>query len=863
MRRLILTLGFLSLAVGLCAGNTPFPFQGNESYEGKLKTPEQFFGVPLGSRFTSHSEVLRYCRYLAETSPRVQLFSYGVSGEGRELIYLIISETEHIKNLESIRERQSRLADPRLLESSKGEVSEEFLAQLPVIVWLSYNVHGNEASGTEAALRTAYQLSDGSDLATVSIRSNVVTILDPLLNPDGRERYRTWYHQVAAPGGNPDPNAREHAELWPGGRTNHYYFDLNRDWSWLSQPETRARIPEYLRWQPLVHVDFHEMSPESTYFFFPAEKPINTNFPEHTLRWGKIFGRANAHAFDRFGWLYYTAESFDLFYPGYGDTWPSLHGAIGMTYEQAGGPRAGLTYRRRNGEILTLTQRLHHHFVSGMATLLCAAEHKTDLQRSFHDFRRSATMAGGEVREYVFPAGQGERLRRFAQLLLDQGIEVESTQREAVAESLQDYHGERKEVVKLPAGSLVVSLAQPAGRLAKALLEPEAEVTENRFYDVSAWSLPFAMGLKGYFTSQSLAVERVPLRKVPETPGSVAGKARYTYLLPWDGLPAVRALIHLQSQGIRTRLIPKPIAVAGNKLARGVLQVPVGGAQATVHEAVQGAAAAAHVQFLAVNSGWTEDGIDLGSELVLDLVPPRIALATGPGVSSTSCGAIWFLLERELEIPFTSFGLERLARLELDRFNVLILPNGSGYRRQLNEKVRQRLKAWVQEGGVLIAIGGGAFALTKEQTGFTEISEKPAETKNDEEKKDPVRRKIEELRQQRRERQVPGNIFRIDLDEDHPLAFGLPQYVFVFMGGTRSFAVSESERDVGAFTDDPAVSGYISEENIEKVRRRVYLAEEAQGRGRVILFSGDPNFRLFWHGLTPLFLNAVFLRCSY
>ncbi len=860
-----LRLAFLAIVASTVLGTSAvragdFPIWGNETYDDAIQTPSEFFGIELGSRFTPHHDVLRYAHYVAGESPRAQFQSYGRTAEGRELFYLVISDAANLGRLDDIVADQKRLADSRLV-ADDAELS-ALIARQPAIAWMSYNVHGNEASATEAALRTIYQLVDGSDAATTAIRKDTVVILDPLLNPDGRERYLSWYHQVAVPGGDPNPRSREHDEPWPGGRSNHYYFDLNRDWSWLSQIETRSRAPHYLKWQPLVHGDFHEMSPESSYFFFPAEEPINKNFTEHTLRWGKTFGRANADAFDRYGWLYYTEESFDLFYPGYGDSWPSLHGAIGMTYEQGGGPRAGTQYRRRDGSILTLHDRLHHHVVSSMATLECTAREKAALQKSFFEFRKGAVEGTSKsVTEYVFPPDQGYRLDSLVSVLRGQGIELEQTSKEYVAESLTDHFGRSHDLVRLPAGTVIVPLTQPAGRLAKALLEPDAEVSENRFYDISAWSLPFSMGLKAFASGNRVEVDRQPMPATIAREGVVDREARFSYLLPWDGVPAARALHALQSSGIRARLVPEKIRIGGETYANGCLQVPVRGNK-NVHEAVARVAKQVGVRFRAVDSGMSEEGIDLGSDKVLDLAQPKVAVASGSGVSSGGFGAIWYLFERDLEIPFTAFDLESFDRLDLPSYNVLVLPSGSGYGKYFSGERAAGLKAWVRNGGVLIAVGRAAFALTKEESGFTSVSRKVSDDPK-KEAEAQVRRKIRELRAQRRVRQVPGNIFRVDLDADHPLALGLPSEVFVYMGGTDSFAVSGTASDVGAFPEDPAISGYITKESELKVSKRIYLAEESFGRGRVILFADDPNFRLFWRGLTRLFLNSVFLRTRY
>ncbi len=856
----IAVCGFSSAGGARLQAQVEFPYRHDEVYAGQLKSPGDFFGRPLGSRFTPHHEVWRYCQYVAETSPRATLVSYGRSAGGRELFYLVIGSEVHLKDLENIRSNQLRLADPRRVSP---ETLESLLLEQPAVCWFSYNVHGNESSCTEAALRTIYELVDGESPAIQTIREEVVLILDPLLNPDGRERYLNWYHQVAQEGGNPDPAAREHREPWPGGRSNHYYFDLNRDWAWQSQIETQQRLVHYLRWQPLVHGDFHEMSADSHYFFFPAEEPINLNFPEHTRRWGNLFGESNAAAFDRFGWLYFTEEAYDLFYPGYGDSWPSLHGAIGMTYEQGGGSRAGLQYRRRHGEILTLRDRLHHHHVAALATLETVARKRQELERSYFEFRKSALELPktSGVAEYIVPPGQGYLGRSLIDLLLKQGVEIERTTEEVRVESLFDYFGVDQEDVRLPAGSWIVSLEQPASRLAKALLEPRAEVPLVRFYDISAWSLPFALGLECYYSKSPVLVGRAPVKEVTPDAGELEGDGRYGYLLPWSGLPSARALSQLHRAGIQVRLVPERIRIDRRTYRSGVVLIPRYGNPEDLEEKLEQIARESRVTIRGIPTGRTEEGIDLGSDKTVALAPPQIAVATGEGVASNSYGPIWFLLEQKLKEPFTAFDLDDFDRLELERYRVLVFPEGRGFRRALDEKARTRLKNWIEKGGVLIAIGRSAAEISQGRLGLTRF--KVAESTKSPEEEKKKRRKIAEIRRDRRLEVAPGAIYKVDLDLDHPLAMGMPAVVYAIVQGTNSFALSGDIGDVGAFTEKPAVSGYVSEENEAKLARRLYLAEERQGRGAIILFADDPNFRLFWRRLEGLFLNALYLRCEY
>lgn len=861
MLKLLLSIWCL-LGVGsvpLSAGDTPFPYSGNDTFEGKVPSPGQWSGIPLGDRFTPHHDVVAYCRQVAALSPRVLIQEYGRSVEGRELVLVMISTESNIARLDEIRVAQQLLADPRRLAEREELDLDTLLEDLPAVVWLSYNVHGDESSATEAALATIHQLADGSDPKMRQIREDCLVIIDPLLNPDGRERYLQWYHQVQARPANPDPAAREHDPPSPSGRSNHYLFDLNRDWAWQSQPETRARIEQYLRWQPLVHVDFHEMSPESTYFFFPPEKPINANIPQDRVEWSEVFGLSNAGAFDRFGWKYYTAEQFDLFYPAYGDSWPTLNGSIGMTYEQAGGGGAGLAYRRRNGTILTLSERLHHHHVAGLATADCAARNRLRLQQDFFAFREGAIHAGrsSELAQFIIPPGGGDRRRSLLKLLQVQGIELVETMDEVVVEGLVHHDGTEMEILKLAPGTVIVPLDQPQGRLARALMEPNAKAEEAYFYDVAAWSLPMAFGVDTYLASQPVDGILVPIGELEAQVGRVEQRAGVAYLHRWEGVPSARALRALQEAGEQVDLVTKKIELQGKEYPAGTLVVWI--SSEDTHETVSRVALETGTVFYGTSSGWTDVGPDLGSGSFPQLAHANIAVLGPSSVSSTSYGAVWSFLEQEVGISFTSISAGDFGR-NLDRFDVLVIP--SGFRGSaMGERSKEALADWVRGGGVVLALGSSAFQCGESGLGLVSHEVRKAPEK---EKSEPKRRTRADLREERRLQQVPGNIVQFDLDPDHPIAFGQSTRIHGFIGSVRIFDLKGDAGDVGVLAgENPVVSGFISEENQKALAGGVWLVEERMGRGKVVLFAGDPLFRSFWRGTADLFLNALLLLANH
>ena len=833
-----------------------FEYRSDDAYEGQVATAGEFFGIPLGERFTPHRDVMDYCRMLAEKSPRVVLQKYGESVEGRDLVLMLISSEENISRWEEIRQAQMLLADPVQLQRQKNGDLEAILPNLPAVVWLSYNVHGDESSATEAALATMHQLVDGAGERWQSIRENTLVVVDPLLNPDGRERYLQWYNSVRAHPADPDPLAREHSPPSPSGRTNHYYFDLNRDWAWQSQPETRQRIVEYLRWQPLVHVDFHEMSPNSTYFFFPPEEPFNANIPQDRISWSETFGKSNAVAFDRFGWKYYTGEQFDLFYPAYGDSWPTLNGAIGMTYEQAGGGRAGLTYRKSNGEILTLVDRLHHQHVAGLATVECASDHREKLQRDFYSFREQTIFAGrtGDVSQFILPPAEDDHRRQaLVDLLRRQGIQMVVTMDEVVTEGLLDRFGKAVGVRKLPAGTIVVPMDQAQGRLAMTLLERDAKVGEAYFYDVAAWSLPLTYGVETLVAKDPINGILIPSGASPQPEGRVEGSGSLAFLHRWTGMPSAKALRQLQDRGQSVDLVTDDIEIQGHSYPAGTLVVRV--KDEGTQKAVQEVAAATGTFFRGTDSGWTDVGPDLGSDRFPTLAHARIAVLGPDAASSYGYGAVWSFLEQEMQIPFTAISESGLRR-GLDDFDVLVIPSGVSSS-VMGESTRESLRNWVRSGGICIALGSSALRVSG-KNGL--VSRDLLDNQESSKEEDPQPKTRTEIREEQRKDQVPGNIVALDMDREHPLGYGLPERIYGYISGTRVFEVEGDGQDVAVLPGkSPVVSGFISDLNQRRLAGGVWLASERSGRGQVVLFVGDPLFRSFWRQTSEVFLNALLL----
>lgn len=849
--------------------------------DARFPSPDRFLGYPLGARFTAQPRVVDYLRALANAAPDRALWeSYGETYEGRVLGTLTIASAANRARLEAIRADMNRLADPTVTDEAAAR---ELARRLPVVVWLSYNVHGNEASPSEAAMAAAYEILAGRDAA--ALLDSAIVILDPCINPDGHDRYVNWINGVQGRLPDANPDSREHDEPWPGGRYNHYLFDLNRDWAWQTQAETRQRVAAYLRWRPQVHVDFHEMYYNSTYFFFPPARPVNGNLPAQVERWFEVFGQGNAAAFDARGWRFYKGEEFDLYYPGYGDSWPTFQGATGMTYEMAGHSRGGTMINRRDGTTLTLRERVRKHLMTSLATLRTARENRARRLLDYYDFFADGVRGRlqGPATYLVPPGNDPTRSAEMVNLLLASGARVEQAEEPLKVSDLRDDAGERVRR-DLPAGTYVIPMRQPMRALVNALLEPEAALPETLFYDITAWSLPTAYGVETLWTDAAPQGRTTPLTRVRPPLGGLDGdSARVAWILPWDSNGAPKALGRLLNMGMRASFATRPIEVDGTIYARGTIVVPVETNGDSLGARLARIGRESGVLFHAAASGWSGAGVDLGSDRVVPLKTPRIAVVTGDGVDPTSFGAIWFLLDRQYEIPASALPLSNLSTEALAGYNVLVFPDdesgrGQSYAARLDSNAVVRLRRWVEGGGTLVGLAGGAAWATQAHAGLSAVKLKPADDDTTLDKSareaDALKRKLATLDdrevEERRE-SVPGTILRVKLDPSHPLSYGYHTASDVGSAGAEArilktqdtvFDLSESVHNVGWYPENPRVSGYLSEKNETRLVHTAFLTEESLGRGHIVLYNADPNFRLFWYGLNRLFLNSLFFTGS-
>ena len=802
-----------------------------------LQSPAEFLGYALGERFTPHHRVLDYVRHVADASPNVQWEPYGETVEGRTLGLATVATPQRLANLDAVRERHLRAAG---VLPGGGEAD-------AAVVWLSYGVHGNESSSTEAALATLYALADPENSRTQAWLRDVVVLLDPCLNPDGRDRYVSWYRRTRGATPNADPNAWEHDEPWPGGRTNHYFFDLNRDWAWGTQPETRARLAVYNRWLPHVHVDFHEQSVDNPYYFAPAAEPRHARITSSQRGLEARIGRGNADVFDREAWLYFTRQRFDLLYPGYGDTWPTFNGAVGMTYEQAGGGRGGLAIETAEGDTLTLADRIAHHAATGLSTVEVAARDRVQIAADFRDYFTAPDL--GAYRAFVVRGDDGV-LSALADHLDLQGIRYSQASGRAALQGRSYATGE-DERFDLAVGDLVVKTDQPKGVLASVLFDPAPVLSDSLSYDATAWALPYVYDLDAWALAEAPG-DLAPW-SAPQPAAPVAGRP-YAYLLRWTAFADAQLLADLLEAGVRVRVASEPFETEGETYERGTLILTRRGNERVADFDRRIREVAAGHGLVAVRSGFVTSGPDFGSSDVRALDAPRVAALVDEAVSSYALGEVWHYFDHRLGYPLTLLPADGLDAVTLAEYDMLILPNGS-YGDLLTDDRLGSLKDWIRGGGRLIALEGAVGALAGKD-GFAVAKEDDAPDP------DSLENRLAVYGERQRDRvaeSVPGSVYRVALDATHPLAFGYGDDTYTFKRSTAAYSFLKDGWNVGVLREGTPVSGFAGYETAEKLTDTLVFGVQELGRGRVVYFVDDPLFRGFWHAGKLLFANAVFM----
>lgn len=848
------------------------------SIDTRIPTPEQYLGYPIGSYFTRHDQVLAYFRELEKVSDRVHVQVIGKTYEQREQIIVTITSPENYARLEQIRQEHLRQVDP-----SKPVLG----SQAPVIINLGYGVHGNETSSTEASLLTGYYLAASNDAETQKWLSAAVIFIDPSLNPDGRDRAANWhnaYHSFPAVG---DPLDKEHQEGWPNGRTNHYFTDLNRDWLNLVQVESRNRLAFFHRWYPNVQIDFHEQGTNATYYFEPTprshESPV---IPRFLYDFQVVLAKYHAKALDDIGSFYFTKENYDNLSPIYGSTYPKFFGSVAATFEQASS--RGILQESSNGP-LTFAFTIRNHLVTGFSTIRGAVEEKSGLFKVQKDFFKYALEQGQKNPDKAFVFGDQQDInltRRFLDLLLQHHVEV--------YELANDLSQGAKTFKK--GSSYIVPSAQSNYLIVHSIFE-ENTLKDSIFYDNTGWSIIHAYGLK-YAKLRGAFSKGEAVRSLPAETGTLdGGQSAYAYLIDAADFNLTKALYQLQLKNVRIKTAFKSftanVSSGHQAFLPGSLVIPVVGQSLpadSLYAALRSVAKLANIRITAVASGFSAEGIDLGSSNIRSVRKPEVALAFGQGVTSGEAGQVWFLLNQQLDLPVTKLDLQSFARAPLNRYNVLILPGGnySAWDKPTVDKIRN----WVNEGGTLITFQtASAWAVQQDivreklsetdnfsrrgepAPGIPSTASKPAEESVKDRMRDggapragkPVKLPADRLDYARQEdvegaRRINGAIFLADLDITHPIAFGITsRQLFINKNGPTLLLPSTNKyATVAQYTSSPFVNGYSSKSNIAKVAGSAALIASATGSGEVILFADDPTYRGYWLGTERLFMNALF-----
>ncbi|MCW3107721.1 MAG: family carboxypeptidase [Segetibacter sp.] len=814
-----------------------------------LQSPEQFLGYKVGTHYTPHYKIVNYVRSVAQAKPdMVKIEKYGETYEGRELLVVYVATPGNLKNLESVRQNNLALAG-----LSKDKSAAPSTAN-PAIVWLSYNVHGNETSSSEAAMLTLYALVDPANASTKEWLKNTVVVIDPCINPDGRDRYVNWFNSVVGQNFNPDPQSREHIEPWPSGRTNHYNFDLNRDWAWQTQKETRQRMAKYNEWLPQIHVDFHEQSLNQPYYFAPAAEPFHEVITPWQREFQNTIGRNNAKYFDQNGWLFFTKERFDLFYPSYGDTYPLYNGAIGMTFEQGGGGRGGLGVTTATGDVLTLVDRVNHHYTTGLSTIEMASQNAQRLiseYKKFFDDSRSGK--GNPVKTYVLSSDNPAKINSIAHLLQLNGIEFGTIVNKPFKGL--NYITGKQENGNLKKYNIAISSWQSKSVLARVLLEQKSKLADSVTYDITAWSLPFAYGVDAYAVSDALSLEPYqPSVSVKQVPSST-----YGYLIPYNSINSVKVLGQLLKQGIKVRFSEKPFSYNQKQYDRGTLIVLQKSNPANLQTILNDLAVKNEVEIEAVSSGFMDKGPDFGSPDVRPIRTPKVALLTGEQTSSLAAGEVWHLFEQQLDYPVTLINATDLSRISLKNYNVLIIPDGT-YRNLTDKNVTDKLKEFVSSGGNLVAMESAVQQLSSADWGI-KLKEGKEDKDDKKDNKDDYSalKRFENRERDELKNSIPGAIYKVQLDNSHPLAFGYGDTYYTLKQDPNAYEFLKDGWNVGVIKKDNYVTGFAGTKVKSQLKDGLVFGVVNIGSGSVVFLADDPLFRQFWEGGKLLFSNAVFL----
>ena len=813
------------------------------SYNPDIPTPKQVLGYHPGEWHASHDQLLYYMREVSAASDRMIMQEIGRTHEGRPLVQLTISSPVNLASLDKIKTDHKKLTDP----SASSNLDTE---KMPIVIWLGYSVHGNEASAGNAALLVAYYLASAMGKEIDELLENSIIILDPCFNPDGFHRFSTWVNMHRSHVINPDPNDREYREAWPGGRTNHYWFDLNRDWLPLQHPESRARIARFHEWKPNIMTDHHEMGTNSTFFFQPGIPSRKFPWtPDKNVDLTHKMAKFHAEYLDKIGSLYYSEESFDDFYIGKGSTYPDVNGGVGILFEQASS--RGHAQENDYG-ILTFPMTIRNQFTVSLSTLASGIAHRKEFLDYQRDFYKGASGLASRdvVKAYVFGSAKDiYRNYELAKMLIQHEIEVYPLSR--------NFNKEGKVFEKDKA--FVVPMNQDQYRLAKGIFETRTTFNDSLFYDVSTWTMPLAFNLP-YAELNSKDMGDIQysesLSYVDMPKGELFGqKGAYAYAIEPYGYLSFKAINRLLSEKVVVQMLNEVHNDGTRTYPRGTMIIPVSAQESKriwIEQTIDKIIAEDGINVYSLSTGLAKSGVDLGSSSNTTMKEPKVAVLVEGSVSSYEAGEVWHLLDQRYKMKVTLLPVSRLSR-ELSRYNRIIIPNMWG---SLNESQKKNLKEWIFKGGVVIAWKNGGKMLSD-----AEITGVKYATNTEEEGEKKLSFKIYANLDEERGAQVTGgSIFEAKVDLTHPLAYGMESdRMALFRNHNLVMETSDNNyANPVIYTDSPLLSGYVSEENLERFQNAPAVTISNVGRGKVITLADNPNFRAFWYGTNKLFMNALF-----
>ena len=859
-------------------------------YNPLIPTFEKVLGYNVGERITNHGDMLRFFEALERAAPeKIKLFEYGRTWEGRKLIYAAIGNRDVMANLDGFADKMQKLSDPRITDKSAAKA---LIAQLPSSVWLGYGVHGNEISSTDAAMMTAYHLLAAPNEATNrKILKNTLVFIDPLQNPDGRNRFTSRYYATVGMQHSDDRLSAEHNEPWPSGRSNHYLFDMNRDWLAITQPETAGRIRAMNHYRPLVVIDLHEMGGDSSYYFSPAAQPFNPHMTKTQIENMTAIGKNHGKHFDRLGFDYFTREVFDAFYPGYGDSWPVFYGASASTYEVSSS--RGELFKKQTGETLTYKNTVQRHFVASISTAEGVADNHQKLLNDYYNYQTSAIKTGKNNKERVYILPNTRNVagsHRLATLMAQHGVEVKQAEKD-FKQCGKNYQ----------AGAYFIDTAQPKGRFVKTTFTQQVDMSDefvkeqerrraikldDEIYDVTGWSLPLMFDVDVDTCSKAVKVANHIVESNDKLIGKVANPdATVAYLVAWGDMAAGRFLTAALQQNITIKSADEAFTLADNqKFTAGTLIIEKRRNDDNLAAKIIEIAKNTGAQVQGVDSSWVTQGPSFGSGNTVTMSAPKIAMAWDNPVSSLSAGNTRFVIERQFNYPVTAIRTHTLKSADLSNYQVLILPSGD-FKKALGVSGADNIKQWVKRGGVLITLGRATQFAAEHDIALLDVKRERAFKAKVDDKSTPAKElegesmvdgqllstKSELVLASENVKEKPdfvaGILANIEVDQEHWLTAGVNKNLTAIAYGNDIYTPIKlaSGKNLAWFSDAESVlaSGYLWAENKKQLAYKPYLIHQPMGRGMVIAFTQEPTTRAYLDGLNIMLMNTIFRAAAH